>query len=119
MSTELERSERPWGTYQVLLDGELCKVKIITVKPGQRLSYQTHSKRKEHWTVVAGTGTVTLNGETHTLPPGSSIDIAMGAAHRMENKGQETLQFVEVQMGSYFGEDDIVRLSDDYGRTHN
>jgi mannose-6-phosphate isomerase len=107
---------RPWGSYTVLDDQSTHKVKSITVTPGHRLSYQKHAPRAEHWFVVAGTATVTLDGEVLTIPRGQYVDIPCGAAHRMENKGKDPLVFIEVQQGDYFGEDDIVRLEDDYGR---
>jgi mannose-6-phosphate isomerase len=107
---------RPWGAYVVLDDGPMAKVKRITVDPGQRLSYQRHHRRREHWFVVAGTALVTLDDTDHEVGVGESIDIPLGAAHRVTNKGDEPLVFVEVQQGDYFGEDDIVRLDDDYGR---
>jgi mannose-6-phosphate isomerase-like protein (cupin superfamily) len=107
---------RPWGTYAVLEDGDDCKVKRITVDPGQRLSYQSHARRAEHWVMVAGTATVTIDGTDHTIEPGGAVDIPLGAAHRIANHGAEPLVFIEVQLGDYFGEDDIVRYSDDYGR---
>jgi mannose-6-phosphate isomerase len=112
----LERGERPWGHYDVLLDHDDHKVKQIVVKPGKRLSYQTHARRAEHWFIVKGTGTVTLDGSDVTVTAGSAVDVPMGTAHRIENDGAEDLVFVEVQHGSYFGEDDIVRLEDDFGR---
>jgi mannose-6-phosphate isomerase len=107
---------RPWGTFQVLDDTDGWKVKRITVDPGKRLSYQRHDRRAEHWVMVTGTARVTLDDVVHDLGPGESIDIPRGGAHRIENPGDETLVFIEVQMGDYFGEDDIVRLDDDYGR---
>ena len=107
---------RPWGAYVILDDGPLAKVKRITVEPGQRLSYQRHHRRAEHWFVVAGTALVTLDGTDRELGVGECIDIPLGAAHRVTNKGDGPLVFVEVQQGDYFGEDDIVRLDDDYGR---
>ncbi len=107
---------RPWGTYAVLDDGDDCKVKRITVDPGQRLSYQSHARRAEHWVVVRGTATVTLDGTEIVVGPGQAIDIPLQAAHRVANQGTDELVFVEVQLGDYFGEDDIVRYSDDYGR---
>jgi mannose-6-phosphate isomerase len=112
-----EYDERPWGNYTVLDDvkGD-HKVKRIVVTPGKRLSYQVHAKRAEHWYVVSGVATVVLDGETFELTPGESIDIAIGAAHRCENHGEEPVVFIEVQHGTYFGEDDIVRLEDDFGR---
>jgi mannose-6-phosphate isomerase len=116
MASDLEYDERPWGNYQVLADEFDHKVKRLTVKPSQRLSYQRHEHRSEHWLITSGTATVTLNGETVTRKPGSSIDIPAGSAHRVANDGADDLVFIEVQTGSYFGEDDIERLEDDYGR---
>lgn len=113
----MESDRRPWGDYLVLEDAPTFKVKRITVDPGQRLSYQRHERRSEHWFVVAGTGTVTLDGTDRTLVAGSAVDIPAGTAHRMANPGALPLVFVEVQHGTYFGEDDIVRLEDDYGRS--
>lgn len=107
---------RPWGSFTVLDDQSTYKVKSITVQPGHRLSYQQHARRGEHWFVVAGTATVTLDGTEHTLARGEYIDIALQAWHRVENRGDDPLVFIEVQQGDYFGEDDIVRASDDYGR---
>ena len=107
---------RPWGTYEVLYDGEECKVKKIVVKPGQRPSYQLHYKRAEVWTVVAGSGTLTLNDEEVPMNNGETYYIPREAKHRPYNGGQDDLIFIETQLGEYFGEDDIVRLSDDYGR---
>jgi uncharacterized cupin superfamily protein len=91
-------------------------VKRITVRPGKRLSYQRHARRAEHWFVVGGTATVTLDDAERTLGAGDAIDIPRGSAHRIANPGAEPLVFVEVQVGDYFGEDDIERLDDDYGR---
>jgi mannose-6-phosphate isomerase len=107
---------RPWGAYVVLDDGPSGKVKRITVDPGQRLSYQLHHRRAEHWFVVAGRAVVTLDGTDHELHAGQAVDIPVGTAHRVSNPGDAPLVFVEVQQGDYFGEDDIVRLEDDYGR---
>ena len=112
-----EFDRRPWGTYTVLEEDRNFKVKRIEVLPGQRLSYQKHSQRAEHWFVVEGTAKVTLDGSEITIRTGESIDIPVGAAHRVENPGNEDLIFIEVQRGTYLGEDDIVRLEDDYGRT--
>lgn len=112
-----EFDRRPWGSYTVLEEASTFKVKRIEVLPRKRLSYQKHSKRAEHWFVVAGTAKVTLDDEEIILRAGESIDIPIGAAHRVENPGDEDLIFIEVQRGTYLGEDDIVRLQDDYGRT--
>jgi mannose-6-phosphate isomerase len=115
--TDPPYDRRPWGGFQVLDDRDHFKVKRITVDPGRRLSYQTHARRAEHWVVVEGTALVTVDGTPNELGPGQSIDIPCGAAHRVENRGHAELVFIEVQTGEYFGEDDIVRLEDDYGRT--
>ena len=107
---------RPWGTFTVLDEGNNFKVKRIEVLPGKRLSYQKHSQRAEHWVVVQGTAKVTLDDRESMVASGEAIDIAIGSAHRVENPGTDTLVFIEVQRGSYLGEDDIVRLQDDFGR---
>ena len=112
-----EFDRRPWGTYTVLEEGPNFKVKRIEVLPGKRLSYQKHSQRAEHWFVVAGTARVTLDDKDIDVRAGEAIDIPIGAAHRVENPGSEDLIFIEVQRGTYLGEDDIIRLHDDYGRT--
>ena len=112
-----DESVRPWGHYEVLSDGEDFKTKTITVLPGKRLSYQRHARRSEHWFVVKGSGVVTLDGDTLDVGPGIAVDVPVGVAHRIENTDQTAdLVFVEVQHGDYFGEDDIVRLEDRYGR---
>ena len=112
-----EFDRRPWGTYTVLEEDRGFKVKRIEVLPGKRLSYQKHAQRAEHWFVVEGTAKVTLDDQEITVRAGEAIDIPIGAAHRVENPDKENLVFIEVQRGSYLGEDDIVRLQDDYGRT--
>lgn len=112
----LEFSERPWGTYQVLLSNDFSQVKEITVKAGARLSYQTHEKRAEHWFITQGPALVTIDGVTKTLQTGDSVDIGVGVAHRMAAPDTNGVTFIEVQTGTYFGEDDIVRLEDDFGR---
>lgn len=112
----LEHDERPWGSYEVLVDAADHKVKQILVKPGKRLSLQKHARRSEHWFVVRGSGVVTLNDAPVAVEPGTAVDIGLGATHRIENTGTDDLVFVEVQHGDYFGEDDIVRLEDDFGR---
>ena len=111
-----ERDERPWGCYTVLDDAAGHKVKRIEVRAGRRLSYQRHQQRAEHWFIISGTAEVTLDGESHSLEPGAAIDIPTGAAHRIANPGPIDLVFIEVQHGTYFGEDDIVRLDDVYNR---
>jgi mannose-6-phosphate isomerase len=107
---------RPWGTFTVLDEADGFKVKRIEVSPGKRLSYQKHAQRAEHWVVVQGTAKVTLDDRDILVAAGEAIDIAIGEAHRVENPGSETLVFIEVQRGGYLGEDDIVRLQDDFGR---
>jgi mannose-6-phosphate isomerase len=109
---------RPWGGYVVLEDGPHHKVKRIEVSPGHRLSYQRHERRAEHWYIVAGRATVTVDAIQHAVGTGEAIDIPLGAAHRVENPGSDGLVLIEVQTGDYFGEDDIVRLDDDYGRVN-
>lgn len=110
--------ERPWGNYTVLDEGENFKVKRIEVLPQKRLSYQKHRHRAEHWFVVQGTANVTIDGQEIMVKSGNAIDIALGAAHRVENQHlSETVIFIEVQRGDYLGEDDIERLSDDFGRS--
>ncbi len=113
---EREHDERPWGAYEVLEDAPSHKVKRIEVHPGRRLSYQRHQQRAEHWFVVSGTGRVTLDGTDHDLAAGMAIDIPQGSAHRAANIGDDVLVFIEVQHGAYFGEDDIERIEDDFGR---
>jgi mannose-6-phosphate isomerase len=108
--------QRPWGTWHVLDEGEGYKVKRIEVMPRQRLSYQTHAHRSEHWVVVTGTATCTLDGTTVVLGPGEHLDVAVGQAHRIANDEDQVLVIIEVQRGSYTGEDDIVRIEDDYQR---
>ncbi len=107
---------RPWGSYTVLDDAPNHKVKRIEVDPGRRLSYQRHAQRAEHWFIVSGAAQVTLDGVVRELHAGEAIDIPRGAAHRIANRGETGLLFVEVQHGDYFGEDDIERLDDDFGR---
>ncbi len=111
-----EIDHRPWGFYEVLSDEADHKVKRITVRPGKRLSLQRHRRRSEHWFIVRGEALVTLDEREVPLGEGGSIDIPRGAAHRIANVGEEDLVFIEVQRGDYFGEDDIERLEDDFGR---
>jgi len=113
----VEAEQRPWGGYEVLSDASTHKVKRLTVEPGQRLSYQRHSHRSEHWFVVGGEGVVTIDGEERRVAAGDAIDVPVGAAHRIASTGSDPLVFIEVQHGRSFGEDDIERLDDDYGRS--
>lgn len=109
--------DRPWGKYEILRDDDRFKVKVIRIDAGQQISYQSHAKRGEHWIVVAGEGTVVLNEDEVRVKKGEHIFIPQGARHRMKNASSQPVEFVEVQVGSYFGEDDIVRYQDDYGRS--
>jgi len=112
----MSMEERPWGRYEVLEESARYKVKRITVLPGKRLSYQRHKQRAEHWFIVSGSAEVTIEGNVTRVGPGASVDIAIAAAHRISNIGSAPVIFVEVQTGTYFGEDDIERLEDDFGR---
>ena len=112
----MSESIRPWGRYEILQESASHKVKCIWVHPSKRLSYQRHEKRAEHWFIVTGTGRVTLNGVASIVKVGMTMDIAIGDLHRIENTGAEELIFIEVQTGTYFGEDDIERIEDDFGR---
>jgi mannose-6-phosphate isomerase-like protein (cupin superfamily) len=109
-------NHRPWGHYDVLASALDHQVKTITVAPHKRLSLQMHNRRSEHWVVVRGEAIATLNGRDIRLGVGDHIFIGTGSAHRIANPGSEPLVFVEVQIGDYFGEDDIVRFDDDFGR---
>lgn len=108
--------QRPWGQYEVLLDAENTKVKRITVNPGGKLSYQYHHSRCEHWIIVTGEAHITLEDYEILKVAGSSVYIPVEARHRVENKQDTPLVFIEVQTGEYFGEDDIVRIEDIYNR---
>ena len=115
----LDSADRPWGSWHVLDEQDGFKVKRIHVAPGARLSYQTHAHRSEHWIVVAGTATCTIAGEQRRARVGEAVVVPLGAPHRIANDGDSELVIVEVQLGTYTGEDDIVRLEDDYGRHSN
>lgn len=116
----MEIGTREWGQYEVLQEEENFKLKRITVKPGQKLSYQYHSKREEIWTCIKGEGVIVLDDVEQMFLPGDVVHIPLGAKHRIGNCCAEDMQrdlvFTEVQLGTYFGEDDIVRISDMYGR---
>jgi mannose-1-phosphate guanylyltransferase/mannose-6-phosphate isomerase len=109
--------ERPWGRFEILRDESHFKSKVIRVNPGQQISYQSHQKREEHWVVVRGQGEVILNDQTIPVQMGSYVKIPSGAKHRVRNNNSQPMEFIEVQLGTYFGEDDIVRYQDDYKRT--
>jgi mannose-6-phosphate isomerase len=107
---------RPWGCWQVLDEGPGYKVKRLEVQPGHRLSYQTHQHRSEHWLVLSGTATCVVDGQTQVVLPGGRVDVARGVPHRIGNDHDALVVIIEVQRGPYTGEDDIVRLEDDYSR---
>jgi mannose-1-phosphate guanylyltransferase/mannose-6-phosphate isomerase len=111
------RMYRPWGFYESLISGERFQVKRIVVHPGNKLSLQKHFHRAEHWVVVAGTALVTREDEKIMLRENESVYLPLGSVHRLENPGKIDLELIEVQSGSYLGEDDIVRIEDTYGRT--
>ena len=113
---EHRTSFRPWGSYTILQEGEYYKVKKLVVNPGERLSLQSHEKRSEHWTVIAGVAKATIGRDTRYLEEGESIDIPFRAKHRLENPGEDILEIIEVQRGDYLGEDDIIRYEDKYNR---
>ena len=107
---------RPWGRFEIIKDQDYYKSKIIRVDAGQKISYQSHAKRSEHWIIVKGEAIVVLNDQEILLKTGQHIFIPQGAKHRIINNTKTAVEFIEVQVGSYFGEDDIVRYQDDYGR---
>ena len=119
--TVLEKAKpedhRPWGYYKILADNDTYKNKEIVVFPHKRLSLQRHQRRSEHWYIIGGRAEITLDDKTFVLTPGQSVDIPKGALHRIANPGSENVRFIEVQTGDYFGEDDIERFEDDFGRT--
>ena len=110
------KEDRPWGNFENLLDGDKCKVKRIVIKPNQAPSYQYHFKRSEVWVIVEGSGELKLDDTIHTISAGAILEIPLKAKHQIRNTGKVDLVFIEVQLGTYFGEDDIVRLEDSYGR---
>jgi mannose-6-phosphate isomerase len=112
----METDHRPWGYFTVLSDEPDHKVKRICVFPGKRLSLQRHRRRSEHWYLVCGEAVATVDDREIALRPGDAADIPCGAAHRLRNVGEDEAVFIEVQTGEYFGEDDIERIADDYGR---
>jgi mannose-6-phosphate isomerase len=107
---------RPWGSWRVLDVGDGYQVKRITVHPHARLSLQTHAHRSEHWIVVTGVATCTVAQRDIAATEGARVDVPLGAAHRLANHEDSELIVLELQLGSYLGEDDIIRLADDYGR---
>jgi len=107
---------RPWGQFENLLENTDCKVKQIVIKSGQAPSYQYHFKREEVWIIIKGTGELKLNDTITQIKPKDILHIPVKAKHQIKNTGNEDLIFIEIQLGEYFGEDDIVRLNDNYGR---
>ena len=107
---------RPWGSFTVLDEGEGFKVKRISVNPGHKLSLQYHHHRSEHWTVVQGEASVTVGEDIKKVKVNESVYIPLKEKHALANEGEELMQLIEVQLGDYLGEDDIVRLEDRYGR---
>ena len=112
----MSESTRPWGRYEILQESQSHKVKCIWVYPGKRLSYQRHQRRAEHWFIVSGTARMTHNDQETTMTTGDTATIEVGDLHRIENIGSDDVIFIEVQTGTYFGEDDIERIEDDFGR---
>ena len=111
-----ERDSRPWGTWEVLATGNRYTVKRIRVLPGHRLSLQYHQHRSEHWTIVQGFAEVELDDVVHQMSAGNHVHIPVGALHRVRALGSEPLVFLEIQVGEILDENDIIRISDDYGR---
>ncbi len=116
MDQSAPADHRPWGYYQVLSESKYYKVKKIVVYPGRRLSLQRHRGRAEHWYILQGEALATCGEEERKVGEGRSLDIPRGALHRLFNPGDRELILVEIQTGDYFGEDDIERIEDDYGR---
>src|SRR5690606_9853836 len=116
--TEIHRTAyRPWGGYASILNGARFQVKRLFVKPGKKLSLQKHHHRAEHWVVVSGSAEVTIDGKVTMVGENESIYLPLGCVHRLANPGKILLELIEVQTGSYLGEDDIIRIEDEFGRT--
>lgn len=115
-NTNIERCERPWGFYETLMMGKRFQVKRIVVRPGGKLSLQSHLHRSETWVVVAGSAKVTVGDDIKLLGENDYVRIPLGEIHRMENPGMTPMHLIEVQTGGYLGEDDIIRYEDVYGR---
>jgi mannose-6-phosphate isomerase len=113
---EAQSEDRPWGSWHVIDENPGYKIKRIHVDAGCRLSYQTHAHRSEHWVIVFGIATCTIDDRVIVAGPGESVDVPRGSKHRLANEGTQELVVVEVQHGGYTGEDDIIRIEDDYGR---
>ena len=115
--SERYKEKRPWGKFENLLDRDYCKVKEIVISPNEAPSYQYHLKRSEVWVIIKGKGQLKLDDNLIDVESGSVLRIPVKAKHQILNTGDEDLVFIEVQVGEYFGEDDIVRIEDKYGRT--
>lgn len=115
-ATEPQFETRPWGEFEIIRSEHHFKAKALRVNPGHQTSYQSHLHRTEYWTVVAGEGVVILDDVTHIAKVGSVFKIVAGQKHRLRNTGKSILEIIEVQLGTYFGEDDITRFEDDYNR---
>ncbi len=113
----LSRRKAPWGSWRVIFRGNDFQVKRLSISPGRRFSLQYHRYRSEHWVVVSGTGKATLGNQSKIVSSGRQLFVPVRAKHRLQNTGRVPLVVIEVQQGSYLGEDDIVRLQDDYHRT--
>ena len=116
MAQQFSKEHRPWGDYLVLADEPDHKVKRLTVLPGKRLSLQRHQRRMEHWYFLSGHGSVRIGDDEVAVQAGSTVDIPFRTLHRIANPGDEPLVLIEIQRGEYFGEDDIERFEDDFGR---
>jgi len=112
----LKLQERPWGGYIILIDNEQYKVKKLIINPKKRFSLQYHNKRNETWTIVRGKLEITIEDKKGIYTYGQTVSVPVGTKHRIENVGEEVAEIIEVQTGIYFGEDDIIRLEDDFGR---
>ena len=113
----MNKERKPWGNYRVLHKEEGIQVKRVELKPGCRLSLQKHARRSEKWTIISGSGVATLGAKENPVQKGSLVEVPVGVVHRIQNTDSGPLVFIEVQLGDYLGEDDIVRLEDDFGRT--
>jgi len=109
------KENRPWGFFRTIEESDIYKVKYIYVDPNQKLSYQSHTKRAEHWYIIAGMANVTIDDFTFPVGTGDTVDVEIGQKHRIEAL-DNALEFIEIQTGTYFGEDDVTRYEDDYGR---
>ena len=112
----IEKEDRPWGSFFVIHEEEDYKLKRLEITSNKRLSYQFHDKRSETWVIISGRPSITINDITKFYDKGDTVIIPVGTKHRIENKDKETVVLIEIQTGSYFGEDDITRIEDDFNR---